>query len=230
MRRLRLHLSLLALAFVPGTAGSQSQSIPMPTPAAPETVREYLRLERIADDWSVNLARAHRLARASCRIQLPPTPRSACAFFLDGVALHVWKEGRGSTSSVGAILSFGNEINIAGGRIEVIGGQWVSVGDLFELETPGGVYAWPCEALGEGDYVTAQCSRLALNFQSIADRATHPAARYNFDGATAETDVGSAFLSGSPRIWHNGDLISLDLLAEAARNFAREDFDRLVSR
>jgi hypothetical protein len=200
-----------------------------PVPVPPEVQAEYMRLERIAGDWALGLSERHGLLHAQCLIALDRGERSSCVVQLDGITLHIMKTDRAPSAAVEALLLFSNLVDDDGHRITVIGGKWIRVGDVFELEAGRAVYAHYCEAAGEADYVFAQC-RWARDHKEIAARATRPLSRYDFKADRAQRDVGTALLNGKLRVFHNGSRVDVAPLIAATRDFARMDFARLARR
>jgi hypothetical protein len=209
---------------VAASAAHQSPISVAPSIARPDVTREYLGIEGIAAKWASEVTRKHGLKRGQCRIQMPPAPRSVCTFWSDGISVTFWKEGRAPTLNIGAIPIFANEIDLTSAGLTIVGGKWIRVGDLFELQAAGDVHAFDCAAIGEADYVSAQCS-WARDWPSISARSSWPQARYRFTGGNPEVELGRAFASGSIRARHNGKPLSLKALAAAAGDFARADFN-----
>jgi hypothetical protein len=230
MKRLSLFsLSALSLVLgaIPGPAAAEPPIGIAPIPSPPEEVAEYLRLEKIAAAWAEQLARRYGLSGAQCSIGLSSTERSGCGFSIDGVELILWKEGRAPTvRNIGAIPQFFNRVDRIGPGQKIIGGKWIRVGDLIEIDVGTGIHAFDCYALGEADYVSAQCT-WAQDWPSIASRASGPAARYRFD-TDEEVELGRGFATGRVHALHNGKPLSLTPLVEAARAFARADLEALA--
>jgi len=219
----------IGAALAAGRAVAQVPTIVAPRSPTPEESREYLRLEAAAQHWADAARSRHRPTDASCSIAVAPTPRSACTFRLDGISLVVWKHGRAASAAVGAHLDFGNGFERRGDRLVVTAGAWIRPGDLLEVEAGRTVYPLPCETLGPPEFAIAQCI-LARDFAQLGGRARYPAARYRYNSEAAEAALGRAFAAGSIRIFHNGREISSAALTGAARDFARQDFDRLAAR
>jgi hypothetical protein len=231
--------SILVLAAAMIAACSEAAPPPAPSPsprtvlvpqvAPPEVQAEYLRLERIAADWARQLREQHGLRDAQCRIALEPGERTGCSFEMDGVSLHVMKTGRSPSTNLEALFSFGNLVDMSAGRIDVVGGTWIRVGDVFELEAGPAVYAHFCEQIGEADYAFAQC-RWGRDHAEIAARATRPPAAYDFEAREAQPNLGAALRAGTIRVLHNGSVVDIAPLIAATRQFAREDFAQLARR
>ena len=218
---MRVIALLLAMAPVVLTQALLAQPTYAPSFPTVEEQRRFRDADQAMSRWASDARERHHLDRVACSA----LNRLSCEFSLDGATVAMAKSLAGP-DDMRAYFSMGNDFRPANGRLEVVSGKWIKVGDLFELEVGAKIYPYACLQLGEGENSVAQC-RAAFNFAESADRVCHPEHRYVF-GAYEGPEVARAFVRGELKVRHNGAVMRWPALIAGASDFAKQDFSKVL--